>query len=46
MRRMLAQELKYEFLDSDQLIEQRFKMTMQEIFADRGIKAFLDMEPR
>lgn len=40
MRRMLAQELKYEFLDTDQLIEQRFKMTMHVIFADRGEKVF------
>lgn len=42
--RMLAQALEYEFIDTDQLIEERYKMTVQEIFADRGEKAFRNME--
>lgn len=42
--KMLAKELDYEFTDTDQLIEERFKMTVQEIFATTGEKAFRDME--
>ena len=42
--RMLAQELDYDFTDTDHLIEERFGMTVQEIFATRGEKAFRDME--
>lgn len=42
--RMLAKELDYEFTDTDQLIEERFKMTVQEIFATKGEKTFRDME--
>jgi shikimate kinase len=42
--RMLAKELDYDFIDTDQLIEERFGMTVQKIFATRGEKAFRDME--
>lgn len=42
--RMLAKELNYEFTDTDQLIEERFGMTVQEIFATKGEKDFRDME--
>jgi shikimate kinase len=42
--RMLAKELDYDFIDTDQLIEERFSMTVQKIFATRGEKAFRDME--
>lgn len=42
--RLLAQELNYDFTDTDQLIEERFKMTVQEIFATKGEKAFREME--
>ncbi len=42
--RMLAQALEYEFIDTDQLIEERCEMTVQAIFADKGEKAFRDME--
>jgi shikimate kinase len=42
--RLLAEELDYDFTDTDQLIEERFKMTVQEIFATKGEKAFREME--
>jgi shikimate kinase len=42
--RMLAKALDYDFTDTDQLIEERFGMTVQKIFATRGEKAFRDME--
>lgn len=42
--RMLAQELDYDFKDTDHLIEERFGMTVQEIFATKGEKVFRDME--
>ena len=42
--RMLAQELDYDFKDTDHLIEEHFGMTVQEIFATKGEKIFRDME--
>lgn len=42
--RMLAQALKYDFMDTDHLIEKRYGMSVQEIFATKGEKAFRDME--
>jgi shikimate kinase len=42
--RMVAKALDYDFTDTDQLIEERFSMTVQKIFATRGEKAFRDME--
>jgi shikimate kinase len=42
--RLLAEELDYDFTDTDQLIEERFKMTVPEIFATKGEKAFREME--
>jgi shikimate kinase len=41
---LLAQKLNYDFIDTDQLIEERSSMTVQEIFATKGEKAFRDME--
>ena len=41
---LLAKALEYNFIDTDHLIEQRLKMTVQEIFADKGEKAFRKME--
>jgi shikimate kinase len=42
--RMVAKALDYDFTDTDQLIEERFGMTVQKIFATEGEKAFRDME--
>lgn len=42
--RMLAQELDYDFKDTDHLIEERFGMTVQKIFATKGEKIFRVME--
>lgn len=42
--RLLAEELDYDFTDTDQLIEERFEMSVQEIFAAKGEKAFREME--
>ena len=42
--KMLAKELKYDFVDTDQLIEKRCGLSIQEIFAAKGESAFRDME--
>jgi shikimate kinase len=41
---LLAKKLNYDFIDTDQLIEKRSGMTVQEIFATRGEKEFRAME--
>jgi len=42
--KILAQKLHYQFVDTDQLIEKRCGMTVQEIFAARGEGTFRKME--
>ena len=42
--RKLAKALKYTFIDTDHLIEERQRMKVQEIFAAKGEKAFRAME--
>ena len=42
--RMLAEKLDYDFIDTDNLIEKRSGMTIQEIFAIKGEKSFREME--
>ncbi len=41
---LLARKLNYDFIDTDQLIEARSAMTVQEIFTTKGEKSFRDME--
>jgi len=42
--RKLHEQLGYEFIDTDQVIEQRSGRAIREIFADEGETAFRDME--
>ena len=42
--RKLAKALRYDFIDTDHLIEERQRMTVQKIFASKGEKAFRQME--
>lgn len=41
---LLARQLEYDFVDTDQLIEQRAGMTVQELFRTKGEAAFREME--
>ena len=42
--RMVADELKFEFLDTDRLIESRTGKTISQIFADNGEETFRELE--
>ena len=42
--KLLAEELGYEFIDTDELIEERSGQTVAEIFRQKGEAAFRDME--
>ncbi|MDY0094065.1 MAG: 3-dehydroquinate synthase [Candidatus Vecturithrix sp.] len=42
--KLLAEQLDYEFIDTDQLIEARSGMTIPEIFRQKGETAFREME--
>jgi len=42
--KILARKLHYQFVDTDQLIEKRCSMSVQEIFANEGEEAFRQME--
>ncbi len=41
---LLARKLDYDFIDTDQLIEERSNMTVQEIFKTKGEKTFRELE--
>lgn len=42
--RLLAEKLKWKFLDSDTLIEQKEKKSIAQIFAEKGENAFREIE--
>lgn len=42
--RMVAQKLGYEFIDTDQLIEKRYGLSVQKIFATKGEDFFRQLE--
>lgn len=42
--KLLARQLKYSFVDTDHLIEQRCGMTVQEIFKNKGEATFRELE--
>ena len=42
--RQLAQQLEYEFLDSDQIIEKNAGITIPQIFEEQGEEAFRELE--